>query len=68
MAEAQSKAAHGELPYLLASDSAEVRHDKIGSEIADCMAKIGYRHDEATMTDERCVDDVDFNAYCYRRA
>ena len=67
-AEAQRKAAHGDLPYLQASDSAEVRHDKIGSEIADCMAKSGYRHDQAAMADGRCVDDVDFNAYCYRHA
>ena len=68
IAKAQDEAAHGQLPYLLAADSAEVRHDKIGSEIAECMATAGYHHDSAAMVDERCVDDVDFNPYCYKRA
>lgn len=68
IAKAQDEAAHEQLPYLLATDSAEVRHDKIGSEIAECMAMVGYHHDSASMVDERCVDDVDFNPYCYKRA
>ena len=68
IAQVEYKASHGELPYLLATDSAEAHHDKIGSEIVDCMAKAGYRHDETAMANEHCVDDVDFNAYCYLRS
>jgi hypothetical protein len=68
IAKAQYEAAHGQLPYLFAADSAEQRHDKIGGEIADCMAIEGYKHGNAAMADERCVDDVDFNPYCYKRA
>jgi len=42
--------------------SAEEVHDAIGSDVADCMKAAGYRHDEA---DGKCIDDVDFNRYCY---
>ena len=48
-------------------ETEEQRHDKLGNQIAACMENLGYRHDNNTMTDERCVDDVDFNPYCYRR-
>ena len=50
-----------------ANESAEQRHDRLGGQIAVCMDNLGYRHDNSAMTDERCVDDVDFNPYCYRR-
>jgi hypothetical protein len=53
-------------PSASASESAEARHDRLGGEIATCMEKLGYRHDNSAMTDQRCVDDVDFNPYCYR--
>ena len=45
--------------------SAEEKHDKIGTEVAACMEEHGYRHDNGSMTDERCVEDVDYNPYCY---
>ena len=32
------------------------------------MSKAGYGHANFDMSDARCVDDVDFNPYCYRRA
>ena len=68
VAEAQQETAHGRLSYLLsATDNAEVRHDKIGGAVADCMGKSGYGHSNREMADERCVDDVDFNPYCYGR-
>ena len=44
--------------------SAEEVHDAVGAEAADCMAALGYRHDEAGA---KCVDDVDFNSFCYVR-
>jgi hypothetical protein len=48
-------------------DTEEQRHDRLGGQIASCMENLGYHHDNSAMTDERCVDDVDFNPYCYRR-
>ena len=45
----------------------EERHDRIGGMIAVCMEQRGYRHDDGAMTDARCVDDVDYNPYCYAR-
>lgn len=45
-----------------AGQSKEEVHDVIGSMVGDCMKGLGYRHE---MTDEKCVDDVDFNASCY---
>jgi hypothetical protein len=45
----------------------EERRDAIGGMIAACMESRGYRHDGGAMIDERCVDDVDYNPYCYRR-
>ena len=42
--------------------SKEEMHDAIGSIVADCMKDLGYRHE---MTDEKCTDDVDFEASCY---
>lgn len=47
--------------------TSEEEHDAIGAEVADCMKGLGYRHD---LADEKCIDDVDFNRYCYvkRRA
>jgi hypothetical protein len=65
--EAENKTPTSELLYLRSAASEEERHDTIGSDIAACMARKGYRHDEAAMADGRCVDDVDYNPYCYRR-
>ena len=42
--------------------SREELHDAAGAIVAECMKDLGYRHE---MTDARCVDDVDFGAYCY---
>ena len=50
-----------------AHESAEERHDRIGAEVTVCMEKLGYSHDDGSMTDARCIDDVDFNPTCYRR-
>jgi hypothetical protein len=49
------------------SETAQDRHDRIGIEVADCMKALGYQHDDGAMTEERCVDDVDYNFYCYVR-
>lgn len=40
----------------------EEMHDTIGDQVAECMKSKGYRRD---MADARCIDDVDFNKYCY---
>ena len=45
-----------------AGQSQEEMHDAIGAMVGDCMKELGYRHE---MTDEKCIDDVDFNASCY---
>ena len=42
--------------------SSEELHDAVGSIVAECMKDLGYRHE---LTDEKCTDDVDFNATCY---
>ena len=57
---------NSQLLYLRSATGNEERHDEIGVEIAECMASKGYRHDNAAMADERCIDDVDYNAFCYR--
>ena len=44
--------------------SGEEAHDAVGAEAADCMKALGYRHDLAS---PKCVDDVDFNRFCYIR-
>ena len=44
--------------------SGEEAHDAVGAEAADCMKALGYRHD---MAGAKCVDDVDFNRFCYVR-
>jgi hypothetical protein len=49
----------------LANQSDEQRHDVIGNMISVCMEQRGYKHDDGAMTDGRCVDDVDYNPYCY---
>ena len=66
-ADAQMKVPTSQLLYLRSAASEEERHDSIGSDIAECMGSKGYRHDSAAMADGRCVDDVDYNPYCYRR-
>jgi hypothetical protein len=48
-------------------ESDEERHDRIGGLVTTCMEQAGYRHDQISMADERCVDDVDYNPYCYAR-
>jgi hypothetical protein len=68
IAEAEQEASQGTLnDQPGAADNAEERHDKIGVAVSDCMAKAGYRHANKDMIDERCVDDVDFNPFCYRK-
>jgi hypothetical protein len=48
--------------------TAEQHHDEVGSAVASCMQSHGYLHDNRAMVDERCVDDVDFSPYCYRKS
>jgi hypothetical protein len=67
MAEAEKDAAAGITPDLSPADAGEVRHDKLGAAVAACMSKEGYGHANFDMSDQRCVDDVDFNPYCYQR-
>jgi hypothetical protein len=70
IAEVQRTASQGRLDQVYhfpKADSAEERHDQIGAAVSDCMEKAGYRHENADMTDARCVYDVSFNPYCYRR-
>ena len=62
IAEAQQPQPDYSIP---ANESAEDQHDRIGSLAAVCMQQRGYRHDDRSMTDQRCVDDVDYNPYCY---
>ena len=64
----QREASAGAMSDLQPSDSSEERHDKLGAYVAACMSKAGYGHANFEMSDARCVDDVDFNPYCYRRA
>ena len=52
---AAEKIAQNELPYVRSSATEEERHDDIGSEVANCMAAKGYRHDNGAMADGRCV-------------
>ena len=66
--EAENETPTSQLLYLRSTISKEERHDSIGSDIAACMAGKGYRHDQAVMADGRCVDDIDYNPYCYGRA
>ncbi|MFO0886592.1 MAG: hypothetical protein U0894_20830 [Pirellulales bacterium] len=63
----QDTSAHS-IPDISPSDRGEVLHDKLGAAIAGCMSEKGYGHTNHDMTDERCVDDVDFNAFCYQRS
>ena len=67
VAEVQGDASKGALIDLQPGDNAEERHDKLGAYVAACMSKAGYGHANFEMSDARCVDDVDFNPYCYRR-
>jgi hypothetical protein len=68
IAKVQQDASRGGLSDLDPSDDSETRHDKLGAVVAECMNEAGYRHQTFDMSDERCVDDVDFNPYCYRRS
>lgn len=67
IADVQKDAAAGNVPDLDPADAGEVRHDKLGSAVAACMSKDGYGHANFDMSDQRCVDDVDFNPYCYQK-
>jgi hypothetical protein len=67
VATVEKEVSRGQIPYIVATQSAEVRHDRIGQEVASCMAEEGYLHDDIAMVDQRCVDDVEFNPYCYRK-
>jgi len=69
VAQVQQLVSQGQLNNVLnPTDSAEERHDKIGGAVADCMRKAGYGHASRDMTDSRCLDDVDYSPYCYRRS
>lgn len=65
IASSQHLAAQGQ--FATPDESDEERHDRIGGDVAACMEKLGYRHDQSSMADGRCVDDVDYNPYCYAR-
>ena len=67
IAEVQREASSGAMNDLQPDDSSEERHDKLGAYVVTCMSKAGYGHANFEMSDARCVDDVDFNPYCYRR-
>jgi hypothetical protein len=67
IADVQRDASTGSIIDLLPSDNGEIRHDKMGAAVVACMSKAGYSHANFDMTDQRCVDDVDFNPYCYRK-
>ena len=64
---ANSKNLASQGQFVPLGESEEEHHDRIGREVAACMEKLGYRHDQNSMADERCVDDVDYNPYCYAR-
>ena len=63
----EKEVSQGQIPYIVATQSSEERHDRMGAEVASCMAQQGYLHDNIAMVDERCVDDVEFTPYCYRK-
>ena len=63
---AQAQQSAGQTPAQQ-GESAEERHDKVGELVAACMEELGYRHDAGAMANERCLDDVDYTPYCYRR-
>ena len=64
-----AEAQHPQPDYSIpANESAEEKHDRIGGLTAACMQQRGYRHDDRSMTDQHCVDDVDYNPYCYIKA
>ena len=68
IAESQGQEKHGAPNALVQqNESLEEQHDRVGGLVVACMERRGYRHDEGAMTDDRCVDDVDFNPYCYVR-
>ena len=67
IADVQLDASKGNIIDLLPSDTGEVRHDKLGAAVAACMSNSGYEHANFDMSDQRCVDDVDFSPYCYRK-
>jgi hypothetical protein len=50
------------------NETTEEHRDRTGDFVADCMEKVGYIQNNASSADARCVDDVVFNPYCYRRA
>jgi len=68
VAETQRQLAQGQLAHgAPANESAEEKHDRIGGMITACMEKLGYRHDQGSMANAHCVDDVDYNPCCYAR-
>ena len=42
----------------------EELHDAMGETVAECMKRAGYKHDQSG---PKCINDVDFNQYCYVR-
>ena len=68
VAKAQQQTSHGQLPYRVpANASAEDLHDAMGSLVIDCMENQGYRHDGGALANARCIDDIDYNPFCFRR-
>lgn len=68
LAQSQTRAVQdGPARRALSDQTEDERHDAIGGMVAACMEQRGYRHDDGAMTDERCVDDVDYSPYCYER-
>lgn len=69
VANTQRDAAQGKLKLQMENaETPEERHDAIGRVVAACMKHAGYKHVGSDLADARCVEDVEFNPYCYRRA
>lgn len=66
ISDVQKDVSEGNITNLSSADIGEVRHDKLGAAVSACMSKLGYSHANFDMSDQRCVDDVDFNPYCYQ--
>jgi hypothetical protein len=64
---AKGEASQKEWDRFQTAESAEERHDHIGGLVAACMNDAGFGHADRDQADARCINDVDFNPYCYRR-
>jgi hypothetical protein len=69
IAKVQREASQGKLsPLLDTASSDDERHDIVGGFVISCMRGAGYSHGGGDLADARCVDEIAFNQYCYRRA